>query len=63
MHTIYTFHKVHHPGFFPWGLEANRLFHVHCLIVGENAMEEGRLNVEMLDIPTKGCYEMEYGTE
>jgi hypothetical protein len=62
-HAIKTFHETHDPIFFPWRLEARRLFYEDRLGVRQDTMQEGRFYVDVLDIPVEYSSNVEQGTE
>jgi len=58
-HPVYAFEQFHDPVFFSLGLEARRLLEVHGFIVRENTVKERGLNVELVNVPVKGCGDVE----
>jgi hypothetical protein len=50
-HTIDASHQLHDPGFFAGFLEAMRLFHVCCLFLRQDAVQEGSFDIDLLEVP------------
>jgi len=52
-HSIDALHEFHHPVIFSGDFKAFRLFHVHRFVFQKDAVEESRLDVEVLDVPVE----------
>jgi hypothetical protein len=52
-HAINALHQAHDPILLTGFLETGKSFHEHGLSLREDAMKEGRFNVDVLDVPVK----------
>jgi len=62
-HAVDAFHELHDPRFLTYDLKARWLLHVCCFTLGQDAMEERHLYIEVLDVPAKACSNVEKRTE
>lgn len=55
LHAIYATHQLPDPGLLAVLLESLWLLHVEVFIVRQNTMKEGSIDVQLLNLPSHGC--------
>ena len=48
LHTVDAFEKLHNPVFFSRNFKARWLFHIGCLVLQQDSMQEGSFNVKLM---------------